>query len=345
MEGHISPFLGMWGPNILFLLAGLYLFARTARESPLFTFFSRKGRKKRARMVMIKLPVSFRARRWAAGRRPWFSLRFPNILDRYIMRKYLAIFVLVFLALVSISVIVTFFERIDNIYEHNKSLSLLFRYIQYRIPEFMNYCLPVAVLATALLTIGLMTKSNEITAMKACGLSIYRLVLSLVVTAGVVSLFSFGLQERLVPSANKKAEEVWNQINEVPHGATAFLIGAGCSAKIKVASTTIAILKGRPGPSANSPSSTSTLVLVSGQTALCRKGASRGHSAEPEPGWSRSFPGESRPDSRSFWKWNFAWRGLGLFKQGSQRAFHDELRRAQEVYGRNRGDGLRDNAV
>jgi len=293
MEGHISPFLGMWGPNILFLLAGLYLFARTARESPLFTFFSRKGRTKRARRVIIHFPVSFRAGRWAAWKRPWFSLRFPNILDRYILRKYLAIFVLVFLALVSVSVIVTFFERIDNIYEHNQSLSLLFRYIQYRIPEFMNYSLPVAVLATALLTIGLLTKSNEITAMKACGLSIYRLVLSLVVTAGMVSLFSFGLQERLVPSANKKAEEVWNRINEVPARSYSFLDRRWVLSRDK--SRIYHYTYFEPGTGAFSqlsvfdvdPSSWSLLRRL-----YAEKGRLRLNQLSLSNGWSRSFPGE-----------------------------------------------------
>ena len=301
MEGHISPFLGMWGPNILFLLAGLYLFARTARESPLFTFFSRWGRKKRLRPVIIRFPASFRAGRWTVGRRPWFFLRFPNTLDRYIMRKYLAIFVLVFLALVSISVIVTFFERIDNIYEHNKSLSLLFSYIQYRIPEFMNYSLPVTVLATALLTLGLLTKSNEITAMKACGLSIYRLVLSLIVTAGVVSLFAFGLQERLVPSANKKAEEVWNQINDVPARSYSYLDRRWVLSNNKRRIYHYTYFEPETGAFSQlsvfdiDPSSWSLVKRL-----YAEKGRLEGNQLSLSQGWSRSFPGESQARFEEF---------------------------------------------
>ena len=301
MEGHISPFLGMWGPNILFLLAGLYLFARTARESPLFTFFSRWGRKKRVRPVIIRFPASFRAGRWTVGRRPWFFLRFPNTLDRYIMRKYLAIFVLVFLALVSISVIVTFFECIDNIYEHNKSLSLLFSYIQYRIPEFMNYSLPVTVLATALLTLGLLTKSNEITAMKACGLSIYRLVLSLIVTAGVVSLFAFGLQERLVPSANKKAEEVWNQINDVPARSYSYLDRRWVLSNNKRRIYHYTYFEPETGAFSQlsvfdiDPSSWSLVKRL-----YAEKGRLEGNQLSLSQGWSRSFPGESQARFEEF---------------------------------------------
>ena len=301
MEGRISPFLGMWGPNILFLLAGLYLFIRSSRESRLFAVFARWGQKKKARTVIIRVGVSSRARRWAAGGRPRFSLRFPNTLDRYIMRKYLAIFLLVFLALLSISVIVTFFERIDNIYEHNKSLSLLFRYIQYRVPEFMNYILPVTVLATALLTLGLLTKSNEITAMKACGLSIYRLVLSLVVTAGLVSLFSFALQERLVPSANKKAEEVWNRINDIPPRSYSYLDRRWVLSRNKGRIYHYSYFE----PATGAFSQLSVFEIDPSSWSLIRrlyaeKGRLEGNLLILSRGWSRSFPGELQTRFEAF---------------------------------------------
>ena len=301
MEGRISPFLGMWGPNILFLLAGLYLFARTSREAPLFAFLSRRGRKKKTRIVVIRVPASKRARRTGILTRPRFFFRFPNTLDRYIMRKYLAIFLLVFLALLSISVIVTFFERIDNVYEHNKSLSLLFRYIQFRIPEFMNYILPVTVLATALLTLGLLTKSNEITAMKACGLSIYRLVLSLVVTAGLVSLFSFALQERLVPSANKKAEEVWNQVNDIPARSYSFLDRRWVLSRNKSRIYHYSYFE----PATGAFSQLSVFDINPSSWSLVRrlyaeKGRLEGNLLGLSQGWSRSFPGEFQSRFEAF---------------------------------------------
>jgi LPS export ABC transporter permease LptG/LPS export ABC transporter permease LptF len=220
MDGRTSPFLGMWGPNFLFILVGLYLFARTVREAPLFGLAPLAKVKK---TVIVRIRLSPDAQRAFTLRRPRLSLRFPNILDRYIMRKFLAIFLLISLALLSISVIVTFFERIDNIYRHNKSMGMLVRYIQYRIPEFVHYILPVTVLTATLLVLGLMTKSNEITAMKACGISVYRLILPVVFLAVLASVLSFGIQERLLPPATKKAEEVWNRINDVPPRSYGFL--------------------------------------------------------------------------------------------------------------------------
>jgi len=223
MDGRMAPWLGMWGPNLILLGAAIILFARSVKERPLLAWPSRAGKKKMPRTVVIRVRLSGRTRRLLTWRWPRLSLPFPNILDRYVMRKFLTIFILVFLGLLSISVIVTFFERIDNVYRHNKSLALLFTYIQYRIPEFVHFILPVTTLTAALLTLGLMTKANEITAMKACGISLYRLILSVVFLAGLASVFSFGLQERLLPSANRKAEEVWNRINDIPPRTYNFL--------------------------------------------------------------------------------------------------------------------------
>jgi LPS export ABC transporter permease LptG/LPS export ABC transporter permease LptF len=292
MEGQITPFLGMWGPNILFLLAGAYLFARSSKESPLLGISSRM-KKKRKKIVRIRVPVSPRAQRLLALKRPRLSLRFPNILDRYIMRKYLAIFLLVFLALLSISIIVTFFERIDNIYEHHKSLSLLFRYIQFRVPEFVHYILPVTVLTTTLLTLGLMTKFNEITAMKACGISVYRLILSIVFISLLASLFSFALQERLLPSANKKAEEVWDKINDVTARSYGFLDRRWVLSKNKARIYHYSYYE--PGSGVFSQLSVFDIDLSSWSLQrrfYAEKARLEGNSLGLNDGWSRSFPGE-----------------------------------------------------
>jgi LPS export ABC transporter permease LptG/LPS export ABC transporter permease LptF len=206
MDGKLPPWLGLWGPNILLFLVALYLFFRSIKESSLFSLPSFLKRDKEIVSAVKKKKFSRNL--------PRLSLRFPNILDRYIIRKYLAVFSLVFFSLLVISVIVTFFERIDNIYEHNKSIGLLLEYIRYSLPEFMHYIFPVAALTTALLSLGLLTKFNEITAMKTCGLSLYRIILPVVLLAGVVSFFSYYLQENVLPYSNKKAEEIWNNIND-----------------------------------------------------------------------------------------------------------------------------------
>lgn len=205
MDGRISPFIGMWGGNLLFGAFSLYLFSRSAKDLPFFAFLLRRPRSLEAGWARLS------GVRW-----PRLSLSFPNILDRYISRKYLFIAALIFVSLISISIIVTFFDSIGNIYEHHKPLAMLLDYIRYRIPEFIHYGLPVTALMAALLTLGLFTKFNEITAMKASGISVYRAVVPLVLMAVALGGLSFHIQENILPRSNKMAAEVWNRINDAP---------------------------------------------------------------------------------------------------------------------------------
>lgn len=215
MEGRISPFLGMWGPNILFFVVGVYSLILSVKERSLFSFFSlfkRKGK-------YLSTPKATRL----SPNLPRFSLPFPNIIDRYIMRKYLAIFGFVFISMVSVYAIVNFFERIDSVYEHNKPISLLFSFIWYKIPESVQYIFPVTVLTATLLSFGLLTKFNEITAMKACGISLYRILIPVLVLSGLVSFCSFYVQENILPLSNKRAEHVWNEIQDLPSRSYRYL--------------------------------------------------------------------------------------------------------------------------
>jgi LPS export ABC transporter permease LptF/LPS export ABC transporter permease LptG len=208
MEGRISPFLGMWGPNILFLVVGLYFFVQSIRETSLFSrpSFLKARKKDRSIPKTTRLSTSL----------PRYSLPFPNIIDRYIMRKYLALFGFVLVSVLSVSVIIGFFERVDSVYENNKPLSLLFSFIWYKIPESMQYIFPVTALMATLISLGLLAKFNEVTAMKTCGISIYRIMIPVLLLSGLVSFCSFYIQDYILPYSNRRAEQIWNEIQNLP---------------------------------------------------------------------------------------------------------------------------------
>lgn len=208
IDGRIAPWLGMWGANIIIGCSGLWLFLRTMKGSPFF-----KLKIKTRKIKSSSLPVHSKK---FNQRTRFFRSRFPGILDRYIIRRYLFIFFLVFTAFISVFVIVTFFERIDRVYENQKSLILFLNYLLYKLPEFIHYSLPVAVLTASLLTFGLMAKFNEVIAAKACGISIYRLIVPIVIMGILAGLLSFYLQENILPASNKKQEQLWNVINNIP---------------------------------------------------------------------------------------------------------------------------------
>lgn len=223
VEGRLPSWVGMWGPNLIFLVISIYLFTKEAKEEKLNLRTWRLVSWMRAGLNYWRLkqakrrsgPVSTKLRRR--------HLIFPSILDRYLIRRFVFIFSLVALALLFIFIIVTIFERLDNIYEHNKPFLMLLQYIGYRLPEFLMYILPLATLTTTLLTLGLFEKTNEAIAVKASGISLYRLISPLILLALIVCGLSFYLQEYVSPYANRRAEEIWNKINDAPPRTISFL--------------------------------------------------------------------------------------------------------------------------
>jgi LPS export ABC transporter permease LptG len=93
---------------------------------------------------------------------------------------------------------------------------MLFEYIYFRLPEFLQLGLPMTALLATLLTLGLFQKFNEITAMKACGISVFRVIAPAIVLATAIGGLSFRLQENILPGSSQKATEVWERINDVP---------------------------------------------------------------------------------------------------------------------------------
>ncbi len=213
IKGRIAPWLGMWGADIVFGALGLWLFATSAREVPRLARRRRRNRpEEEAEPVPSGPAPAIRVRR---------ALPVLQTLDRYILRKYLFIAGLALASLAAVSAIVTFFEQIDNLYEHGKPIGLLLSYVAFRMPEFIHIGLPILALTATLLVFGLLTKSNELTAMKACGISLYRAVMPALGMALLLGLLSFALQERILPRSSRTASEVWNELNDAPAQAYA----------------------------------------------------------------------------------------------------------------------------
>jgi LPS export ABC transporter permease LptF/LPS export ABC transporter permease LptG len=216
IDGRITPFLGMWGPDMVLAAAGLALFLRSEESTDVLARLAGALRKTRR---LLPAPGPGRPVR----RAPRLALRFPNILDRYVSRKYLALFGLVLASLLGALFVVTFFERLESVNRLGKPIGLLLQHVWFRVPEFLASVLPVSGLAAALLVLGLLTRTNEVTAVKALGTSVYRLVAPVLALAAAVSGAAFLVQERVAPAAGIRAEETWNRINDRPVRSYSYL--------------------------------------------------------------------------------------------------------------------------
>jgi len=130
-----------------------------------------------------------------------------RMLHRYVVREYLKVFSLSLSSLILIYLIVLFFQKMDLIIKYQAPFYLIFEYLLYRIPEVIfQWILPYAVLLATLLTLGGLSRHSEITAMKAGGVSLYRITFPLLFIALLISLCSFLGNEYLVPYTNQSTQ-------------------------------------------------------------------------------------------------------------------------------------------
>ena len=102
----------------------------------------------------------------------------------------------------------TFLDLSDKVFRGQATWSMLLTFFWYATPQYVYYILPLAVLLAALVTIGLLTKNSELVVMKACGISLYRVALPMVVSAICAGGVLFLLEQTVLGPANRRAEAI-----------------------------------------------------------------------------------------------------------------------------------------
>jgi lipopolysaccharide export system permease protein len=122
-----------------------------------------------------------------------------RILFRYLVSEFLRILALCLLAFIVVYLIADFSDRIDDFLKHQAPVGAIVRYFLVRIPMIINEVLPIAVLAAMLLSLGGLSRHNELTAMRACGLSSAQIVAPLLGACLLLSAAVFLWNEHVVP--------------------------------------------------------------------------------------------------------------------------------------------------
>ncbi len=131
-----------------------------------------------------------------------------TILFRYILREYSKIFGMCFSGLVTIYLVIDFFEKVRRFLRYESGILPILLYFVLKIPSISFQVAPFAVLVATLLTLGLLSRSNEITAMRSCGVSLLWMSSPFLLFASGISLILFSFSSTIIPLASEKAEEV-----------------------------------------------------------------------------------------------------------------------------------------
>ncbi len=147
---------------------------------------------------------------------PRLSWLLPNILDRYISTIYLRAAAISFIALLGIFYIATFIDRSDKLFKGQATAGMVMRLLGFMTPQFIYYVIPLAALLSVLVTFGLLSRSSELTVMKACGISLYRISAPLLLLSLVWSGVLFGLEQQILARANQRVDALDSEIRHRP---------------------------------------------------------------------------------------------------------------------------------
>jgi LPS export ABC transporter permease LptF/LPS export ABC transporter permease LptG len=205
-EGRMPAWFAMWLPNLVLVALGALAATRAGRE---------RGRWSLSRL----LP---RRRRPAAAaepsRRAWFAgfLRFPALLDRYVLSRFLSTLLLVGASVLLLSLIVDYSEEVDEILKNHPPMTIVLGYYRAFLLSISMDVAPFAMLIATLVCLGIFSRNNEDTAFKAGGISVRRLGFPIVVAAVVGALLAFAVGEYLLPFAKQKEIRYKNVIHGHP---------------------------------------------------------------------------------------------------------------------------------
>ncbi|MFQ5450812.1 MAG: LPS export ABC transporter permease LptG [Nitrospinaceae bacterium] len=131
------------------------------------------------------------------------------ILKRYILTEFFRLFLLSACGLVGIFLIGDFFERVDEFVSRGVPAWMLLAYYFYKIPFAFFFMAPQAVLLATVIAIASLSKNNEITAIKASGISVTGITLPIVGGAMLIALLVLASNEYIAPVTSKKMNHIF----------------------------------------------------------------------------------------------------------------------------------------
>jgi len=141
-----------------------------------------------------------------------------KILDRYVLREFLLYLLLGLAGFIAIFIVVDVIEKVDVFLDHQAPFALVARFYLFRAPEVVVQVLPVALLLATFLGLGQLNKFGELTAMRASGLSIARILVPVFAVALTSAFAALVISEFVVPPANRARDKIYDdQIQGLRH--------------------------------------------------------------------------------------------------------------------------------
>ena len=215
-QGFLSAAAASWAANVGFAAGGALLALRM--DSPDRAGVGALGGARRALGAGRRLAGALlrRGPRTAARRTRRQPLEpLIPVVDRYVLRGFLFYLLVFVAAFTAIWYVFSFFELLNDMLTRDR-LGRFVPYLYYLTPFLVYNTAPLAVMVATLVCIGLLARQRELTAFRACGVSLYRLALPILAAAGALSGALFLLGESYLPDANRRQDALRDEIKGRP---------------------------------------------------------------------------------------------------------------------------------
>jgi LPS export ABC transporter permease LptG len=223
VQGRVSPWAGVWAGNIVALILGTILMIRIENiRKPnrvlvwIESLWSRSSAPTAAPVsngsAAVALP-SLGFRQALASNR---AMAFPMLVDIYLFQQFFYYFFVLLAAFVVIFDAFTLFDLLADIARNHVAFLTVVSYFRYLVPLMVYQLAPLATLVATLVTLAVLAKNNEVIALKASGISLYRLVLPLLLAGVLVAGALFVIDDTFLPYANQRQDALRNEIKGRP---------------------------------------------------------------------------------------------------------------------------------
>lgn len=131
-----------------------------------------------------------------------------RLLDYYLLRRFFVFFFGAMLVFLSVFFIVDLVENIDSFLDHNMRFNEVLLYYKNSFPFFIHLAIPMSSLLAIVFNIGNLNKLNELAALKASGISLYRMAAPFLILGLFLSYGSFKFEDAVVVPSNQRLNEI-----------------------------------------------------------------------------------------------------------------------------------------
>jgi LPS export ABC transporter permease LptG len=222
VEGRIPAWSGVWIANVVLASFALFLIRKMGRwmgerqrpEGLIARWLRQRKARRKARAEIGRaigeedvftdgVPAGAERRRISG---------FPTILDRYVIRRLIGPLALVLISTSMLYVVIDLTDNIDDMAKNHAPLNVIVGYYFNLVPQLLLDVMPLALMISVLILLTMLERQQELTAFKAAGISLYRVVIPILLVAGVGAGAMWVLSESVVPNSNRDAKQLLDRI-------------------------------------------------------------------------------------------------------------------------------------